>query len=86
MRSFLSVLTLLGVMAFGAAAAENCSIDNSEGVPVGRDNAVKGTCSNSGLPIECNWAVDGGITCTGPEGDFSGDDLDTLITSACGCG
>ncbi len=45
----------------------------------------QGRCSNNGLPISCIFIEGEGITCDGPGGGYSGEDLNSLIFSACGC-
>lgn len=82
----LSALTLLTAFLSGTVAAQDCSIENTTETEVGPSKGVAGTCSNNGEPIECNYALDGTISCTGPNGTVSNDDLDALIASACGCG
>ena len=79
-------LMLLTAFLSGTPAAQDCSIENATQAEVGPRKGVTGICSNNGEPIECSYAVDGTISCTGPNGTFSNDDLDALVASACGCG
>jgi hypothetical protein len=85
MRTLAKIVTLLAALLSGNATAQTCGIDNSEDASVGPNSGVSGTCSNNGLPVECTESTTDGISCTGPEGDYSGYDLDTLVAAACGC-
>jgi hypothetical protein len=66
-------------------SAQDCRINDVEETTLGTNRAIEGTCSNSGLPVRCTYNEDNSIGCEGPGGTFSGDDVDTLIISACGC-
>jgi hypothetical protein len=78
----LTALSLLFFVGAGSTLASDCGIDNAAQT----DSGVSGTCSSNGEPVECSYAIDGSVSCTGPEGTFSGDNLDALVMSACGCG
>lgn len=85
-------LMKLAVVVFGtvlfswSGVADACSIVNTEKVQIGdSQEGVKGTCSNNGLSISCEHTKDGPITCDGPAGGYSGNDLSSLVFSACGC-
>jgi hypothetical protein len=80
------LLPLLAALLSAAAAAQDCGIDNAVASNLGPGKAVTGTCANSGQPVECDYAVDGTVSCTGPNGSFSGNDPNALVASACGCG
>jgi len=82
----LAFVPVLTVLLTGAAAAKDCTIENATETDVGPNKGVAGTCSNTGEPIECSYTIDGTVSCTGPHGTYSGDNLDALIPSACGCG
>jgi hypothetical protein len=80
------LLPLLAALLSATAAAQDCGIDNPVESDLGPGKATTGTCSNNGQAVECDHAVDGTVSCTGPNGTFSGNDADALIASACGCG
>lgn len=82
----LRALSLVFTVGVGAAAASDCAINNVVQTDSGPNSGVTGICSNNGEPIECTYAIDGSVACTGPEGTFNGDNLDALVMSACGCG
>jgi hypothetical protein len=81
----LAVLPVFITVITGVAAASDCGIERAVQTDGGPNAGVTGKCSNNGEPIECRNASDGSISCTGPEGNYSGDNLDALIASACGC-
>jgi hypothetical protein len=62
-----------------------CIIQDEQRVTIGDSTGIEGVCSNNGLAISCQFIQGQGITCGGPIGIFSGDDLNSLIVSACGC-
>ncbi len=84
MRTAMIASILLVLLSFSGDAAA-CSILNRKDTQVGSSRAIEGTCSNNGLPITCQVADDGGISCDGPEGSYNGYDLNALVFSACGC-
>ncbi len=84
MKTALIASILFVLLSFQVASAA-CSIQNRKDTQVGSSKAIEGTCSNSGLPITCQIADDGGISCDGPEGSYNGYDLNALVFSACGC-
>ena len=86
MRPISVTSALVAILLVPAASAQYCQIDNAEETTLGPNRAIEGACSNNGLQIRCTYAEDNSIACEGPNGTFSGDDLDTLILSACGCG
>jgi hypothetical protein len=81
----LAVMVFIMALFSWNGAANACSIVNEEKVQIGDSQGVKGTCSNNGLPISCEYTKDGNISCDGPGGGYSGDDLRSLVFSACGC-
>lgn len=70
------------------SAVSACDIVQKRRVHQGVNTGVSGVCSNSGGKIEClNMGENGGgLSCSGPEGTFSGINLQELIKSACACG
>ncbi|MEZ5501930.1 MAG: hypothetical protein R3E50_04475 [Halioglobus sp.] len=85
MRTGLVVVALAGLLNSGWVVA--CDIVNKQEIQVGETVGVGGQCANNGQTIQCLRDGDGGesFTCSGPEGDFSGPDLQALIATACGC-
>ena len=77
------ILGIALLLAQGDAHA--CSILNEKKVTIGDYPGIEGVCSNNGLPISCQFVEGEGITCDGPAGSYTGDDLKSLIFSACGC-
>ena len=86
MRKGFSVFCLIGLLNSGLAVA--CDIENKREIHVGVSTGVAGECSNNGSPIQCLSEGEGAdsLNCNGPEGSFSGSDLQVLISTACGCG
>ena len=79
-------VAVLGIaLLLGQSDAYACSILNEKKVTIGDYPGIEGVCSNNGLPISCQFVEGEGITCDGPEGSYTGDDLASLIFSACGC-
>ena len=72
-------------MALAAGTAQPCEIDNARDVKLGVQKGTQGTCSNNGLKIICYYETKRRLYCMGPEGNFSGDEPDNVIASACGC-
>lgn len=81
-RLLLSAILLLALVG---EAMGDCIILNKEYIRIGSRSGIKGVCSNNKLPITCNHVQDDGARCDGPSGGFSGNDLQALIFSACGC-
>jgi len=79
------VACILFVLLSLQGTATACSIQNRRDTQVGDSKAIEGTCSNNGLPITCQVANSGGISCDGPSGSYDGYDLNALVFSACGC-
>lgn len=80
-----AVMIFSMVLLYGNGAVNACTIVNEEKVKIGNFKGVKGTCSNNGLPISCEFREGQGIACDGPEGGASGDNLNSLVFSVCGC-
>lgn len=80
------IFALLILIAHSAVSA--CGIVQKRSVHQGVNQGVAGVCSNNGRKIEClNMGENGGgLSCSGPEGTFSGINLQELIKSACACG
>lgn len=72
-------------MALANEAMGACVILNKENIEVGSRSGIKGICSNNNLPVTCTYVEDEGARCDGPAGGYTGNDLDSLIFSACGC-
>tara|TARA_R110002072_G_scaffold136682_1_gene279190 strand:+ start:180 stop:500 length:321 start_codon:yes stop_codon:yes gene_type:complete len=85
MKKSLLLFGLLGLLNAGSAAA--CDIDNKREIQVGNNNGVAGECSNNGAPIQCinDGQGAGRFNCDGPEGSYSGPNLQALISTTCGC-
>ena len=81
-RIFLAPLFLVT----GIAGAQSCGIENARDVKLGVHQGIEGTCSNNGLKVICTYETSRRLKCVGPDGSYSGDDADTVIFSACGCG
>ncbi|CAA0100949.1 Uncharacterised protein [Halioglobus japonicus] len=85
MRNVILLLCAFALPSAGAAAA--CDLENKREIQVGASTGVAGECSNTGATVRC--ISDGENTqrlnCDGPEGTFSGPNLQTLIATACGC-
>jgi hypothetical protein len=75
----------MAILLVPAALAQDCRINDAERSDLGPNAAISGTCSNNGLPIQCSSDDKNIVTCGGPDGSYSGDDLDALVASACGC-
>jgi hypothetical protein len=86
MRKGILLFCWIGLMHAGFAMA--CDIENKREIEVGVSKGVAGECSNNGMSIQCLSEGEGAgrFNCDGPEGNFSGPDLQALISSACGCG
>jgi hypothetical protein len=80
-----AVMGFAMAMSFFHGIASACSMEDAQNVQIGDHEGVQGHCSNNGLRISCSSVQDGGILCDGPGGSYSGDDLNELIFSACGC-
>jgi hypothetical protein len=85
MRKSILVFCCIGLLNTGLAMA--CSIENRQEIEVGISEGVAGECSNNGNSIQCLSEGEGAdrFTCNGPQGNFSGPDLQALISTACGC-
>ncbi len=79
-----AVIGFIAAMVLICDVGYACSLLNKKEAQIGDSKGVEGVCSNNGLPISCIF-VGEGITCDGPGGSYSGNDLDSLIFSACGC-
>ena len=86
MRKGFVLLCLIGLLNAGSAVA--CDIVNKRKIHVGVSEGVAGECSNTGEPVQCVGKGEeaNSLNCNGPEGSFSGSDLQDLIRTACGCG
>lgn len=86
MKFKVGIFTLLSLVINSTVFA--CDIAQKRSVHQGVHQGVAGVCSNSGGRVEClNMGENGGgLTCSGPEGTFSGANLQELIKSACACG
>ncbi len=86
MRNGILIFCWIGLMNAGWAVA--CDIENKREISVGASKGVAGDCSNNGSSIQCINDGEGAdsFTCYGPEGNFSGPDLQALISTTCGCG
>jgi len=75
------------IVLLDASSSLACDIVNKHEIQVGVSTGVGGECSNNGQPIQCITDVDstGTFSCDGPQGDFSGPDLQALIATTCGC-
>lgn len=80
-----SILGLVMIFAFAYEALYPCSILNAEKSQIGSSAGIKGNCSNNELPITCVFREGEGAQCDGPAGGYTGNDLNALIFSACGC-
>ncbi|OGW41601.1 MAG: hypothetical protein A2010_18520 [Nitrospirae bacterium GWD2_57_9] len=78
-----SLLVLILILLPGFAFA--CSLLQQEKTFVGSRPAIKGICSNNGMPAICLFREGTGVECDGPSGGYTGYDLYSLIFSACGC-
>jgi hypothetical protein len=83
MNSIIIAMLYIAISVHGPAY--ECSIVDKERAERGAHEGVKGNCSNNGDSIVCIFEEGRGVTCDGPEGTFSGYDLNELIFSACGC-
>ncbi len=72
-------------LLFCYEVAHACSIQNEKRVQIGVHRGIEGVCSNNGLPITCEFEEGAWITCDGPSGSYTGEDLQSLVYSACGC-
>jgi hypothetical protein len=82
-RTVIGAVIAVALLLHGVASA--CSIQNRKEVQIGDSKGVEGVCSNNGQPISCKFDAGEGITCDGPGGSYTGNDLDSLVFSACGC-
>jgi hypothetical protein len=79
--AFSAVATL-----FLAGAADACTLLDKRPTRLGTDKGIEGRCANNGQSISCTLSEQGeGINCSGPSGDFSGDNMVELVRAACGC-
>jgi hypothetical protein len=82
--SHLAALTL-AVLAL-STATEACTLVDKRPARLGTDQGIQGRCANNGESITCTVDDDGeGIDCSGPSGEFSGDNMVNLVRAACGC-
>jgi hypothetical protein len=82
-RTLIGGIVAAILLLHGVASA--CSIQERKEVQAGDSKGVEGVCSNNGAAISCTFVAGEGITCDGPAGSYNGNDLDALISSACGC-
>lgn len=76
--------TVAALLLAGVAGA--CTIVDKRPARLGVEKGVEGRCANNGERIICTLSDEGeGITCSGPAGDFSSDNMVQLVRSACGC-
>ena len=71
-----------------ARFAAACDLANKREIQMGTSEGIAAECSHNAAPIQC---INGGKgaerwNCDGPEGDFSGPNLQALIATICGCG
>ena len=85
-RGRLAGIPLLVLLLFAGPLALACTIEQAREFHEGTHKGLKGTCSNSGLEVSCIDQGTQGYACSGPDGNFQGSDLATLVFSACGCG
>ena len=85
MKKYLVEFCLLGLLYAGSAHA--CDIEQKREIQVGTSKGVAGVCSNNTAPIRCINDGQGAerFSCNGPEGNFSGPNLQPLIATTCGC-
>ncbi|RYU63228.1 hypothetical protein EWI61_01860 [Methylolobus aquaticus] len=82
--SNLAALILTGLVI--STSTEACTLVDKRPAQLGTDRGVQGRCANNGGSITCTIADDGeGINCSGPSGEFSGDNMVNLVRAACGC-
>ena len=85
MKKIVLYVCVIGLLNTASAGA--CDLIDKRKIRVGVSEGIAGKCSNNTLPIQC--ASDGKestrLTCNGPEGSYSGSDLQDLISTACGC-
>jgi hypothetical protein len=86
MRKGLVLLCFIGLLNAGSAAA--CDLVNKREIQVGTSEGIAGECSNNTATVQCISDGEGANrwNCDGPEGSFNGPNLQTLISTACGCG
>lgn len=80
-----SILAFVAIVVSVYEALYPCSILSGEKSQIGSSTGIKGVCSNNGLPITCVFREGEGAQCDGPSGGYTGNDLNALIFSACGC-
>ncbi|WP_139555821.1 hypothetical protein [Methylotetracoccus oryzae] len=79
-----ALLTLAASLLSTASGA--CTLVDKRPVRLGTDQGIQGRCANNGESITCTVDNDGeGIDCSGPSGEFSGDNMGNLVRAACGC-
>ena len=85
MKKRIMLLCFIGLLNSGFTFA--CDIDNRHEIQVGTSEGIAGECSNNAAPVQCISDGEGAdrIHCDGPEGTFSGPNLEALIATACGC-
>ena len=85
MKKIVLYVCVIGLLNTASAGA--CDLIDKRKIRVGVSEGIAGKCSNNTLPIQC--VSDGKeatrLTCNGPEGSYSGSDLQDLISTACGC-
>jgi hypothetical protein len=81
----LAIIGFSMAVLFVHSVSSACSIRDKEDVQIGAYKGIQGKCSNNGMPISCIFIEGGSISCDGPGGSYSGDDLNDLIYSACDC-
>ena len=77
---FLPALILVGPLALA------CTMEEARDIHEGPHKGLKGVCSNNGMEVSCIEQGGEDYSCSGPGGSFRGNDLGTLVFSACGCG
>ncbi len=85
MKKSIALLCVLALLQTGTAVA--CELVNKRTIQVGTSEGVAGECANNGAPVQCinNGEGAGRFSCDGPQGGFSGPNLQALIVTACGC-
>ncbi len=86
MKKYIVLVCLMGLLPAVSAAA--CDLENKREIQVGTNEGIAGVCSNNAAPIQCisDGQGEGRFNCNGPEGSFSGPNLQALIATTCGCG
>jgi hypothetical protein len=83
--AFIMSIALLSLAFVLSGTVAACSVLEKERAHLGVSEGFRGKCSNNGFPITCVSDDDEGLSCNGPGGTYSGNSLDALIFSACGC-